>query len=50
MIMGTFAIVKGVGAIVGPTIAASLRESKNESAARYGSFGFLRVEVFVGKH
>ncbi|KAH9485839.1 Aspyridones efflux protein apdF [Psilocybe cubensis] len=48
LMMGTFAIVKGIGAIVGPAIAATLRDSNNDSPARYGGFGFLRVEMFVG--
>ncbi|PPQ84852.1 hypothetical protein CVT25_004988 [Psilocybe cyanescens] len=48
LMMGTFAIVKGVGAIVGPIIAASLRDINNDSGSRYGGFGFLKVEIFVG--
>ncbi|TFK98066.1 major facilitator superfamily domain-containing protein [Pterulicium gracile] len=46
---GTFGLVKGLGAIVGPIIAAGLRdESKAASSSLYGAFGFRSMEMFVG--
>ncbi|KAH9483339.1 MFS transporter asaE [Psilocybe cubensis] len=45
---GCFTGVEGVMSIVGPIIAASLRNSSDKSKATYGGFGFRKVELFVG--
>lgn len=45
---GCFAVVKGIAAIVGPIIAASLHDRSNHAKTIYGGFGFRNVEIFVG--
>ncbi|KDR67204.1 hypothetical protein GALMADRAFT_232213 [Galerina marginata CBS 339.88] len=45
---GCFAVVKGIAAIVGPIIAASLHDRSNHAKTVYGGFGFRNVEIFVG--
>jgi len=46
--MGSFAGVKGIGAVVGPIIAASLR-SKDHAKTAFGGYGFRNIEIFVGE-
>jgi len=46
--IGVFAGVKGIGAVVGPIIAASLR-SKDHAKTAFGGYGFRNIEIFVGK-
>ncbi|KAF8901161.1 major facilitator superfamily domain-containing protein [Gymnopilus junonius] len=45
---GCFAVVKGIAAIIGPIIAASLHDRSNHAKSVYGGFGFRNVEIFVG--
>ncbi|EJT98603.1 MFS general substrate transporter [Dacryopinax primogenitus] len=48
-IFGSFAAVKGVAAIVGPVIAASLFDPSNAGMiSKFGSHGFGKVTLFVG--
>ncbi|KZO93658.1 MFS general substrate transporter [Calocera viscosa TUFC12733] len=48
-IFGSFAAVKGVGAIIGPIIAATLFDPTNGGTmSRFGSHGFGKVTLFVG--
>ncbi|KAF4619928.1 hypothetical protein D9613_004669 [Agrocybe pediades] len=46
--IGCFAGVKGLGAIVGPIIAASLHDEGDYAQTAYGGYGFRDVEIFVG--
>lgn len=41
-------MAKGIAAIVGPIIAASLHDVRNHAKSTYGSFGFRNVEIYVG--
>ncbi|EMD38972.1 hypothetical protein CERSUDRAFT_112686 [Gelatoporia subvermispora B] len=48
---GSTALCKGVAAVIGPIISGILYEAGKASSsgpARYGSFGFGTVEIFVG--
>ncbi|OCH87540.1 MFS general substrate transporter [Obba rivulosa] len=48
---GSTALCKGVAAVIGPIISGILYEagrSSTQGHARYGSFGFGTVEIFVG--
>ncbi|KAF9568725.1 MFS general substrate transporter [Agrocybe pediades] len=45
---GWFTVVQGVMSIVGPIIAATLHDTKNEEKTRYGAFGYRNVEIFIG--
>ncbi|KAH7877121.1 major facilitator superfamily domain-containing protein [Lentinula edodes] len=45
---GAFGVAKGIAAIVGPIIAASLHDKNKYGLAKYGAYGFLKVEIFVG--
>jgi MFS family permease len=46
--VGIFGVVRGVAAIVGPIIAASLRNEKAIGTSKYGAHGYRSVEIFVG--
>jgi MFS family permease len=46
---GAFGVVKGIAAIVGPIIAASLRNKKATGSAKYGAYGYRSIEIFVGE-
>ncbi|KAF9554883.1 MFS general substrate transporter [Agrocybe pediades] len=47
--IGYFAGVKGIGAIIGPIIAASLHNSADDHAkTAFGGYGFRNIEIFVG--
>ncbi|KAJ3932165.1 MAG: MFS general substrate transporter [Lentinula lateritia] len=45
---GAFGVAKGIAAIVGPIIAASLHDKNKYGPEKYGAYGFLKVEIFVG--
>ncbi|KAJ3776698.1 MFS general substrate transporter [Lentinula raphanica] len=46
---GAFGVVKGIAAIVGPIIAASLHDKRQAgSYEKYGDHGYRKVEIFVG--
>ncbi|KDR73320.1 hypothetical protein GALMADRAFT_125448 [Galerina marginata CBS 339.88] len=45
---GCFTVVRGISAIVGPIIAASLHDTSSQAKSVYGGFGFRKVEIFVG--
>ncbi|PPQ69235.1 hypothetical protein CVT25_006952 [Psilocybe cyanescens] len=44
--MGCFAGFKGIGATIGPIIAASLHDTQSHAKTVYGGFGFRKVEIF----
>ncbi|KAH9487292.1 MFS-type transporter asR1 [Psilocybe cubensis] len=46
--MGCFSGFKGIGATIGPIIAASLYDTQSTAKTVYGGFGFRKVEIFVG--
>ncbi|PPQ81421.1 hypothetical protein CVT25_015925 [Psilocybe cyanescens] len=46
--LGCFMSAEGLTSIIGPIIAASLRNTGTKAKATYGGFGFKSVELFVG--
>ncbi|KAF9560048.1 MFS general substrate transporter [Agrocybe pediades] len=49
IVFGCFAVVQGVTSIIGPIIAALFHDAaKNHEKTKYGSYGYRKVEIFIG--